>query len=392
MAQSHTAWLLICNPENRRKQFFTDALQRVSCSPPVIIVSYNELLSTNDILGLLRNGLGNLGSKKLHIKIESPGENFPVEKALVCRGASADSKSISEQIAKTLQYQKGRFRYLKYWYVGYSQLLLELREAINIFSRLNGIKVKYLNEPECILKLIDKYRCQQHLVEQNISTPKLIGSFDSLDELIDSMTINRHFQVFVKTRYGSSASGLMALRVNPKNRAHVAYTSMEIVRVSSNDIQCFNSLKIKRYTDINDIKVVFNAIMQEGGYVEDWISKPKTEEGAFDFRILVINGKPLHTVTRCSSLPITNLHLGNQRGDITKHPNANSLLRNAKIEAAKAAAAFSECRNIGIDVLSNGSCARVIEMNAYGDLLPGIEIEGLSAYDYQIKEMYASSF
>jgi hypothetical protein len=124
--------------------------------------------------------------------------------------------------------------------------------------------------------------------------------------------------------------------------------------------------------------------------VEQWIPKASFQGSAFDFRIVVINGRARHTVARTSKSPITNLHLGNARGNLA---DIIAYIGTANFEAAKKAAeqvtiSFPDCLYMGVDVLisSNLKQIKVLEVNAFGDLLPSLMDEGESVYEAEINE------
>ena len=83
-------YILIANPENRRAQYFQSALSRCGL-PFAIVVSYEELLS-----GQIE--LGSVLQEDSLLRIESPGENFAVEKLLLQLGAQfSDQQSADYQ-------------------------------------------------------------------------------------------------------------------------------------------------------------------------------------------------------------------------------------------------------------------------------------------------------
>src|SRR5690606_25620340 len=101
---------------------------------------------------------------------------------------------------------------------------------------------------------------------------------------------------------------------------------------------------------------------------------------------------PAFCVVRQSPHPITNLHLGGTRGDL-------EALRRQVPAAAWAAAMRScvavfeqhACLHIGVDLLFEaGLCGhRVVEANAFGDLLPGLTRGGLSVYEWELEALRA---
>ena len=56
-------------------------------------------------------------------------------------------------------------------------------------------------------------------------------------------------------------------------------------------------------------------ILQEGAIVEEWLPKAVFQGKQFDLRVVVIKGVAKHFVVRLGNSPMTNLHLGNARGD-----------------------------------------------------------------------------
>mgnify|MGYP002082960136 CR=1 FL=1 len=110
----------------------------------------------------------------------------------------------------------------------------------------------------------------------------------------------------------------------------------------------------------------------------------------FDTRMLTIEGEVAFTVVRKSRHPVTNLHLGGQRGTIEELERivSPSVLDDAHRSCARV---FAEhrCLHIGIDVMFTKTGEReghrIIEANAFGDLLPNLERDGLSVYEWEIR-------
>jgi hypothetical protein len=72
---------VICNPENRRVELFQNALRNLGL-PPARVVAYIDLLA----------GHVDLSAELMPaavVRIESPGEDFEVEKALLLAGVEA---------------------------------------------------------------------------------------------------------------------------------------------------------------------------------------------------------------------------------------------------------------------------------------------------------------
>ena len=106
-------------------------------------------------------------------------------------------------------------------------------------------------------------------------------------------------------------------------------------------------------------------------------------------RVVVINGEAQHIVVRLGKSPMTNLHLGNERGDtqefLAKVGIENWALMKQTCEAA--AALFPNSLYCGIDllILPDWKQHMILEINAFGDLLPGIIWNGMDTYTSEVK-------
>lgn len=377
-------WAIICNPENRRQRFFTEALMKHKNQTPIII-SYSELMNANQPDQYLLERLGCIKNSQIQVKIESPGENFEVTKALISYGATVCGKRLTPEMAKQIPYDKGRFKYLKEWFLGFQVLLTNIDSTLKRLAKTSGNRLCYLNTPEAILQMLDKLHCQQSLSENGIATPGLLTVPEEFSALLNQLRTNQRYSVFIKPRYGSSASGVMALRVKPDGSQCIVRTSLELTKVAG-QTRCYNSLKIRTYNSINDIAELYETVFAEDAYVEQWLPKPQIQGENFDLRVVVIDGQATHHVTRYSKSPMTNLHLGNQRGNVLDHNKGRAILFNAYRCAEQAASVIPGAKCLGADVVSSSSrsTAHIIELNSFGDLLPGVHHRGLTTYDTQI--------
>lgn len=97
----------------------------------------------------------------------------------------------------------------------------------------------------------------------------------------------------------------------------------------------------------------------------------------------------MHCVVRTSRSPITNLHLGNRRGDLEMLRQRMS--RQAWSEvlqlARQAAATFPSSHMLGLDILLQPGYRRptMLEVNAFGDLLPGVLYRRQDSYEAQVR-------
>jgi hypothetical protein len=109
----------------------------------------------------------------------------------------------------------------------------------------------------------------------------------------------------------------------------------------------------------------------------------------FDLRVVVIGGRAAHVVVRTSRSPMTNLHLLNRRGDIDRVARfvGDELMSEALRQCERAIAeCFPRSLHGGVDLLirSDRRACAVLEVNAFGDLLPGVEWNGMDTYEAEI--------
>jgi hypothetical protein len=144
-----------------------------------------------------------------------------------------------------------------------------------------------------------------------------------------------------------------------------------------------NSLRLTTYQRWSDIELILGQLLPQGMIAEQWIPKLALDGGVLDLRVLVIAGRARHRVVRQSLGPMTNLHLGNSRGDeaaLRAHLGEDRWAEALGL-AERAAACFPGCLYAGVDILlDSAGKAWVGEINAFGDLLPGLTHQGESAY------------
>jgi len=362
--------VVIGNPENRRVAMFCDAARRLERSPPRVI-AYEHLLAFPPVQ--LAHQLCELVPPAALVRVESPGENAAVQAALMRCGASLQDRSdahVEAEIEAAAMH--GRIAGSAEWFAGYCDLLAQLEAAL----RPRG--VRWMNHPADIPVLFDKTQCQALLAGRGVSVPRGLAAAgcaapSCFDELLAQLDRSNWSRVFVKLRYGSSASGVVAFERS--RRGMQATTSVELMR-EGGETRLFNSLRVRRYTDRADIAAVIDDLCRQGVHVEQWVPKATMAGRNFDLRILSIASEPRHVVMRTSRGPITNLHLGNERGNLAElFARWDHDARESAWSACRAAATcFPRCLYVGMDLAVLSGLARhaVLELNAFGDLLPGI--------------------
>ncbi|WP_018656949.1 STM4014 family protein [Actinomadura flavalba] len=236
--------------------------------------------------------------------------------------------------------------------------------------------------------MFDKRRCHARLDAAGVPVPVALGPVTGYASLRAAMAAAGERRVFVKPPHGSSGSGVVALQTAPDRVKAVA-------PVTLTPDGPVNSLRLHTYDTEAEVAALIDALAPDGLHVERWLPKAAVGGRTFDLRVVVIAGEPTHVVVRTGTGPLTNLHLGNARGDLAA---VRDLLgagwRRALDVCAAAAACFPGTPMAGVDLLVGlrGQCA-VGEVNAFGDLLPGLRglpgtsAEGLDVYTAQLRAL-----
>ncbi|MGK3090266.1 STM4014 family protein [Streptomyces sp. WAC01490] len=352
---------VVGNPENRRVAFFREAV-RAAGLEPARVVSWLQVLR-----GEAEFEPGDT------VRIDSPGEDAEVERLL--RGV--DDPTRVEGSAR--------------WYAGFLSAVGEVTRAASVAG------AEVLTSPGDIASLFDKRLCHGLLAAAEVPVPPSFTSGPDAAEVrgwSDVRALLREHRMpraFVKLAHGSSASGVLAVETAGPGRVR-ASTSVE------RDAQgrLFNSLRVRRYTTEAEVGALVDALAPDGLHIERWLPKASQRGRAADLRIVVVGGRATHAVVRTSLSPMTNLHLGGARGDLDEVRAAVSAVggcwREALAICERAAACFPGTLCVGVDLLPAAGWRRfaVGEVNAFGDLLPGLTglpgsgAEGLDTYAAQV--------
>jgi len=133
-----TRFLVLGNPENRRVTYFSAACERLGLPKPTVLPWVHFLSDSASLLHYIQNTDA--------LRIESPGENWLVEKLLVKLGGG--------EVSTKEEYESGLIKNQASWYRGWSKCLSEIKRIID-----TGFPV--MNPPDDIALMFDKYKCQQ---------------------------------------------------------------------------------------------------------------------------------------------------------------------------------------------------------------------------------------
>jgi glutathione synthase/RimK-type ligase-like ATP-grasp enzyme len=266
------------------------------------------------------------------------------------------------------------------WYAGFAELI----RAIARDSEAAG-PTRWLNPPDDVLRMCDKWRCQQALAAAGVDIPPLLGLIEGhahLQQLLDAHGCDR---VFVKARYGSAAAGVVAYRRHRDGR-EIAFTTAETVD-DGGRIRLFNRLAPLRYRERGRIAALIDALAAQGCYAEAWVPKPRVAGSPghhFDLRVIAFGGEPRQRVARIAGTPMTNLHLGNRRADPATLLDEIAMTR-VEATVRKAARAFPDSASIGFDLIPTRDRCVVLEANAFGDFVQQARWQGADACDDQAR-------
>ncbi|MET8509068.1 STM4014 family protein [Streptomyces sp. NPDC004787] len=350
---------VVGNPGSRRVRFFLDAVAAAGL-PAARVVPW---------LDVLRGTAGFRPGET--VRVDTPGEDPEVDRLL--RGADDPTRV------------EGSRR----WYEAFTGALPELA------ARVAAAGAALVDDPAETAVLFDKRLTHGRLRAAGVPVPDSptsgpdappVGGWAELRALMAGAGLAR---VFVKPAHGSSASGVLAVETAGTGRVQ-ATTSVE----RAPDGRLFNSLRVRRYRTEAEVAALVEALAPDRLHVERWIPKAALDGRAADLRVVVVDGRATHAVVRISRSPMTNLHLGGARGDLAAARAAigaaGGRFADALDVCERAAAAFPGTRCVGVDLLPAAGWRRfaVGEVNAFGDLLPGLT--GLPGSGAEGRDTYAA--
>lgn len=363
--------VIIGNPENRRVQLFQNTLVDKGL-PKARVVPYISLLEG-------RISLSDVIKPNSLIRIESPGENFEVEKRIIALGENiTDPGSVN---GVNLEESYGQILYPSLWFTGFRQLMKNLKNEIEQCSKEHI----WYNHPDDILTMFDKTETKKILNNSGILTTSIHPQISSYEEFREYVEREKLSRLFIKLNGSSSASGVVAYEYNRRLSREQAYSTIEIDS-SFDRVTFFNSLKIRKYCDSKSIEIILNYLFSQGALIEKWIPKSTFEGMAYDLRILGVDSEPCQKIGRLSRSPMTNLHLGNRRADPSSLGIREDVWQSINRSVTDVLKLFPRSLYAGLDVIVPKGSKRpvILEVNAFGDLLPNIFFEGNESYGTEI--------
>lgn len=371
-------FVVLADRRDRRVRLYERALERFGL-PRLRVVDYSKFISNPDRLAEVASGPS-------IVRIESPGRDPEVYRALLSRGAETASTEGGAFIEPArLPFEKGRIIYPRQWYLGFRGVLGDVE------SQLAGRPdVLLTSQPHDIARMFDKRLCNALLDLAGVPVPRALGSVTCFDELHSAMHRLGLRRVFIKLNHGSSASGVVAYETSRGRQQ--ARTTVEMVHAGGRTI-LYNSRRLQHYTKAADIAALVDALCEHNVHAEAWIPKAGLDGYTVDLRVVTIRQEPCHAVLRMSKGPITNLHLLNRRGDPSMlrermTPDAwDSLLDSCRTVAGQ----FPNTLHIGVDVAVRPDLAKhaVLEANAFGDLLNDVTHQDMTTHEAEVAALAA---
>ena len=375
--------VVVCVPGNRRLALFTEAARAAGLPDPVPLPWRDLADPASGPVTLPEGAL---------VRVDSAGEDTTTARLL--RGWDHDP-DLHRAEGTADQHR------------GFARALGRLSEAV---AATPGAHL--LQDTGDLVDLCDKRRCHARLDAAGVPVaPALPGPVTGYASLREAMAEQGWSRVFVKPAHGSSASGVVALATGPGGRIK-AVTSAALVHgggeggaaqgspaargPGTDPVALYNSLRLRTYTTETEVAAVVDALAPDGLHVERWVPKAGFDGRVIDLRVLVVAGRATHVVVRSSRSPLTNLHLGNARGDLAalRESVGPQVWEAAMATAEAAAAVFPDTLHAGVDLMASPGWREftICEVNAFGDLLPGVLHEGRSTHAEQLHALATGRF
>lgn len=360
--------MVVGPPGSRRVRAFQATLAGLG-RPPARVVPYLDLLGGADLAGLVRPGDT--------VRFESPGEDAATERALLALGGVD---------ATDLDLEGGELAPTGAWFRGFSALLRRLGADLD-----RAPPHRRMNDPEDILAMFDKPETHARLSAAGVPVPEALPPASDADALLDALRTRGWRRVFVKLAHGSGAAGAVALELAGERA--LAVTTARLVADGEGGTRVFNSRRLERVEGLPAVRDLLAALAPHGLHAERWVPKAALAGRPFDLRVVVIAGRARHVLVRLGRGPMTNLHLGNDRGDPEelRARLGEAGWANVLRVAEAALAPFPRSLYGGVDVLVPPNLRRafVLEVNAFGDYHRGVLSEGEDTYAAELRALEA---
>jgi hypothetical protein len=374
---------LFCNPESRRVEGFSIALGRTLRQRPRLI-PWQWVLQNAHWQERLRE-------PPRFLRLESPGRNWEVEKQLLARGGWLEDEEshrgwnrLPSERVSGLENEAGRVLPMRQWFLGWRDVLQHLSR----WAQSSGLTSRWLCPPEDVQCMFDKTACQRELERAGVPVPPMLGVPANFDELWELMRASGRKRVFLKPCHGSSASGVVALEAS---RTDVqAFSTLELAD-APDGLRLYNRREIRTWRGAAEVRRLVDAISAERCLAQVWIPKAGLCGRPFDLRVVVIGRRARNVMVRFGRGPMTNSQLLGGKGDtgmVRRRMGEEAWMRLLGQCEQAMLKCFPHSLYAGFDVLvePNFRSAWILEVNAFGDLLPRNLHEGRETYEWEVEE------
>ncbi len=369
-------YVLIANPgtkrcETYRRELLTFWAKR-GVTPKVFVVPWAEVVKRDGDLDDLPEF-----DEPAVVRLESPGKDEGVTRLLLEAGAREDPAEPPCNW-RLLSIPKGLLLRPGLYYRGFHRVLRGLARAFA--SRPHLVPTA---SPLAIAEMFDKTATAARLHAAGVPVPNwLPNPRDVFVEIADGEGGQAWRSAYLKLNTGSSATGIIALRSDTR-KVHGTTTLAEIGG------RFFSSRRLLHLVG-PALERAAHFLLREGAFAQQGIVMSQIDGQNFDVRVVCVYGRPMASIFRLSSAPMTNLHLGGRRGDFARCRAAipTRAWLDALDHCSEAAACFDSAI-AGVDlVFERGSNQHfILEVNAFGDFFPGwIDAEGQSVHAKEIAE------
>jgi glutathione synthase/RimK-type ligase-like ATP-grasp enzyme len=314
------------------------------------------------------------------IKLDSPSEDWETDKKMLELGYHLPDpdREYARVSTENLEFDLGEILSSRQWYLGFSSVL----ESVKM--QLEALGKTAMNHPDDIEIMFDKRATHAKLEAAGILVPPALPAIHNFDELFEQMKQRAWNRVFVKLAHGSGAAGVIALETHRGN-----WQAISTVEMADNG-KLYNTKRLWKYRNFEQIVSLVNAVCLQRVHVEKWLPKANFENKNFDLRVVVIAGLAKHVLVRLSSGTITNLHLGNERGN---WDGVREKLDEKWLEITETCEQsmklFPNSLYAGVDVLvqTDWQHHAILEMNAFGDYHRNVLVDGLDTYLSQLQAL-----
>ncbi len=247
--------------------------------------------------------------------------------------------------------------------------------------------IQLTTTPDEVTLCYDKTACAAHLKARGVPVPQVFAPPTSFAALLS--LLRKEKRLFVKQRFGAGAAGTMALMAGPKGQM-IAYATLMPTGSGPRFVK-----RVQKISNIDNIRAIFDFLHPLGIHVERWVPKAGVRGRTCDLRIVAIRGAPPFAILRCSRSPITNLHLEAERAvadalfAMMTPEHIDALWRTVR----KVQAAFPDSLTVAPDIAITADLRShfVLEVNAFGDHIRRMTIDGRTPQDWQIRHMIRES-